>query len=80
VARDAEAEALRRRLLAPFEFVVAELEDAAALEADHVVVVLVTDHVFEAAAAVAGVEALDETRLLEHADLLGCHRLFPGEV
>lgn len=41
------------------QLVVPELEDRAAARADHVVVVLVSEHVFEPPAAVAGVQALD---------------------
>src|SRR6185369_10896329 len=66
VALDLEARPPGRRLLPLLEFVVAELEDRAALQADHVVVVLVAEHVLEATPAVAGVEAFDEAGLLEH--------------
>jgi hypothetical protein len=66
VLLDPETEPFRGDLLTPFELVVAELEDAAAGLADHVVVVLVPEHVFEAPAAVAGLENHDEARLFQH--------------
>src|SRR5262245_14217073 len=66
VALDAEAVPSRRQLLALLELLVGELDDAAAARAHHVIVVRVADHVLELAPAVAGVEAFDEARLLEH--------------
>ena len=68
VAFDAEADALRRGILPPLEFVVVELEDRVAADADHVVVMRVAEHVFELAPAIAGVEPFDEARALEHRD------------
>ena len=66
VALDAEADAFGSGFLPPLQLVVAELEDRTAPHTDHVVVMLVAQHVLEAAATIPGVQPFDEAGVLQH--------------
>ena len=65
-ARHDEAEALRVLALEGLDLLVLELLDALAHDADHVVVVLVAEHVLVDDLAAAGLHRLDEAPALEH--------------
>ena len=65
VALDREAHAPRGGFLECLQLVVAKLQDGVARRADHVVVMLVPEHMFEAPPAIAGIHALDEAGVFE---------------
>lgn len=86
VAFDAKSDAARGGFLAAFEFFIMELKDRAANVANHVVVMVVPDHMLEAPTTIAGVEAFDKTALFQHLQRAvdGCPRdlriLLPAQL
>ena len=66
MALDLEANALGGQFLAALEFVITELKDLLACQTNHVVVVLVAEHVLEATTAIAGLEPFNKTSFFQH--------------
>ena len=66
MAVDREAHLAGSNQLPLFEFLVTELQDHPTNLANHVVVVIVAEHMLEASAPVSCIEAFDKPGLLEH--------------
>jgi hypothetical protein len=78
VPRDVEADAARSSLLPPLQFFIVKLKNCAAGVANHVVMMIVADHMFKAPAAIARIEPFHDPTTLQHQEraIYGC----PGHL